>query len=62
MLSEMVCGGPLHTGSTKMGSSRAALARIVQPAADVTPAASPAAHIVVTQRADVTFRLSNLMP
>jgi hypothetical protein len=61
MLSDIVGRGLLHTHSTKMGGSSARPARMVQPATDVTPNASPTAHIAIIQRASVVRLLSNLM-
>jgi hypothetical protein len=61
MLSDIVCRGLLHIHSAKMGGSSATPARMVQPATDVTPNASPTAHIAIIQRVNVVCLLSNLM-
>jgi hypothetical protein len=61
MLSDIVCRGSLHIHGRKMSGSSARLARMVQPATDVTPNASPTAHIAITQRADVTFLFRNFI-
>jgi hypothetical protein len=61
MLSDIVCRGSLHIHGTKMSGSSARPARMVQPATDVTPNASPTTHSAITQRADVTFLFPNFM-